>query len=89
MAHLDRRRPRTTARGKPAATRWELFSRVADIATLVIGGHFSAGHFKRDVFYPGGVSGTDPAARRSPRLNFAAPCSMKHSSKGTTGAAKR
>jgi len=29
-------------------TRRELFSRFADTATLVIGGHFSAGHLRRD-----------------------------------------
>jgi hypothetical protein len=31
-----------------AMTRHELFSRLADTATLVIGGHFSAGHIRRD-----------------------------------------
>jgi len=29
-------------------SRRELFSRFADTPTLVIGGHFSAGHIKRD-----------------------------------------
>jgi hypothetical protein len=28
--------------------RHELFSRFADTATLVIGGHYNAGHIKRD-----------------------------------------
>ena len=48
MAHLDWS---STADSDPAQsrkTRKELFSRFADTPTLVIGGHFSAGHIKRD-----------------------------------------
>jgi glyoxylase-like metal-dependent hydrolase (beta-lactamase superfamily II) len=48
MAHLDWS---STADSDPAQsprTRRELFSRFADTPVLVIGGHFSAGHIKRD-----------------------------------------
>jgi glyoxylase-like metal-dependent hydrolase (beta-lactamase superfamily II) len=48
MAHLDWS---STADSDPAqspATRRNLFSRFADTPTLVIGGHFNAGHIKRD-----------------------------------------
>ena len=48
MAHLDWS---STANSDPAqsvVTRRELFSRFADTPTLVIGGHFGAGHIKRD-----------------------------------------
>ena len=48
MAHLGWS---STADSDPAQsreTRKELFSRFADTPTLVIGGHFSAGHIKRD-----------------------------------------
>src|SRR5580692_3700259 len=48
MAHLDWS---STADSDPAqspATRRELFSRFADTPTLVIGGHFDAGHIKLD-----------------------------------------
>ena len=34
--------------GESAATRRHLFSRFADTPTLVIGGHFNAGHIKRE-----------------------------------------
>ena len=47
MAHLDWS---STADSDPvlsAATRRQLFSRFADTPTLVIGGHFSAGHIRR------------------------------------------
>ncbi|MGJ5181772.1 MBL fold metallo-hydrolase [Bradyrhizobium oligotrophicum] len=48
MAHLDWS---STADSDPAqaiATRQALFSRFADTGTLVIGGHFDAGHIRRD-----------------------------------------
>jgi hypothetical protein len=48
MAHLDWS---STADSDPTAsamTRRELFSRFADTPTLVIGGHFNAGHIKRE-----------------------------------------
>ena len=48
MAHLDWC---STADSDPAqsiATRRDLFSRFADRPVLVIGGHFNAGHIKRD-----------------------------------------
>jgi glyoxylase-like metal-dependent hydrolase (beta-lactamase superfamily II) len=48
MAHLDWS---STADSDPAqsiATRRDLFSRVADKPVLVIGGHFNAGHVRRD-----------------------------------------
>ena len=48
MAHLDWS---STADSDPKAsvvTRRELFSRFADTPTLVIGGHFNAGHIKRE-----------------------------------------
>jgi glyoxylase-like metal-dependent hydrolase (beta-lactamase superfamily II) len=48
MAHLDWS---STADSDPAqspVTRRDLFSRFADTPTLVIGGHFNAGHIKRD-----------------------------------------
>ena len=48
MAHLDWS---STANSDPlqsAATRRELFSRFADRPVLVIGGHFDAGHIRRD-----------------------------------------
>jgi glyoxylase-like metal-dependent hydrolase (beta-lactamase superfamily II) len=48
MAHLDWS---STADSEPAhspATRRQLLSRFADTPTLVIGGHFNAGHIRRD-----------------------------------------
>jgi len=48
MAHLDWS---STADSDPvhsAATRRQLFGRFADTPTLVIGGHFNAGHIRRD-----------------------------------------
>ena len=48
MAHLDWS---STADSEPkasAATRRELFGRFADTPTLVIGGHFNAGHIRRE-----------------------------------------
>ena len=48
MAHLDWS---STADSDPKAsveTRRELFSRFADTPTLVIGGHFNAGHIRRE-----------------------------------------
>ena len=42
------RRPRIPTPEQSAATRRELFSRFADTPTLVIGGHFNAGHIKRE-----------------------------------------
>jgi len=48
MAHLDWSSLVDSDRAQSAATRRKLFSRFADTPTLVIGGHFSAGHIKRD-----------------------------------------
>jgi glyoxylase-like metal-dependent hydrolase (beta-lactamase superfamily II) len=48
MAHLDWSSTADSDPVQSAATRHELFSRFADTATLVIGGHFSAGHIRRD-----------------------------------------
>jgi len=48
MAHLDWSSTADSDPVQSAATRRELFSRFADRATLVIGGHFSAGHIRRD-----------------------------------------
>jgi len=48
MAHLDWSSTADFDPVQSAATRRELFSRFADTATLVIGGHFSAGHIRRD-----------------------------------------
>ena len=42
------RRPPIPTRSNRAVTRRELFSRFADTPTLVIGGHFNAGHIKRE-----------------------------------------
>ena len=42
------RRPPIPIPVQSAVTRRELFSRFADTPTLVIGGHFNAGHIKRD-----------------------------------------
>jgi glyoxylase-like metal-dependent hydrolase (beta-lactamase superfamily II) len=48
MAHLDWSSTADSDPMQSAATRRQLFSRFADRPTLVIGGHFSAAHIKRD-----------------------------------------
>jgi glyoxylase-like metal-dependent hydrolase (beta-lactamase superfamily II) len=48
MAHLDWSSTADSDSIRSAVTRRELFSRFADTATLVIGGHFNAGHIERD-----------------------------------------
>jgi glyoxylase-like metal-dependent hydrolase (beta-lactamase superfamily II) len=48
MAHLDWSSTADSNQTQSATTRRELFSRFADTPTLVIGGHFSAGHIKRN-----------------------------------------
>jgi glyoxylase-like metal-dependent hydrolase (beta-lactamase superfamily II) len=48
MKHLDWSTRFDTDPVQAAATRHDLFSRFADTGTLVIGGHFSAGHIRRD-----------------------------------------
>ncbi|MFK4504274.1 glyoxylase-like metal-dependent hydrolase (beta-lactamase superfamily II) [Bradyrhizobium japonicum] len=48
MAHLDWCSVVDTDTAQSAETRHKVFSRFADTPTLVIGGHFSAGHIKRD-----------------------------------------
>jgi len=48
MAHLDWSSTVDSDPVQSAATRREFFSRFADTPTLVIGGHFSAGHIRRD-----------------------------------------
>jgi glyoxylase-like metal-dependent hydrolase (beta-lactamase superfamily II) len=48
MAHLDWSSTADSDPKQSAATRRELFSRFADTETLVIGGHYDAGHIKRD-----------------------------------------
>jgi glyoxylase-like metal-dependent hydrolase (beta-lactamase superfamily II) len=48
MAHLDWSSTADSDPVQSAATRRQLFSRFADRPTLVIGGHFSAAHIKRD-----------------------------------------
>jgi glyoxylase-like metal-dependent hydrolase (beta-lactamase superfamily II) len=48
MAHLDWSSTADFDPVRSAATRRELFSRFADTPTLAIGGHFNAGHIKRD-----------------------------------------
>ena len=48
MAHLGWSSTADSDPKQSAATRRELFSRFADTPTLVIGGHFNAGHIKRD-----------------------------------------
>jgi glyoxylase-like metal-dependent hydrolase (beta-lactamase superfamily II) len=48
MAHLDWSSTVDTDEAQSAATRRELFGRFADTPTLVIGGHYSAGHIRRD-----------------------------------------
>jgi glyoxylase-like metal-dependent hydrolase (beta-lactamase superfamily II) len=48
MAHLDWSSTADFDQKQSAATRAALFGRFADTPTLVIGGHFSAGHINRD-----------------------------------------
>ena len=48
MAHLDWSSTADSDPQQSAKTRRELFSRFADRPVLVIGGHFNAGHIKRD-----------------------------------------
>jgi glyoxylase-like metal-dependent hydrolase (beta-lactamase superfamily II) len=48
MAHLDWSSTADSDPRQSTETRHELFSRFADTPTLVIGGHFNAGHIKRD-----------------------------------------
>ncbi|MCP3404992.1 MBL fold metallo-hydrolase [Bradyrhizobium sp. CCGB01] len=48
MAHLGWSSTADSDQAQSAATRAALFGRFADTPTLVIGGHFSAGHIKRD-----------------------------------------
>jgi glyoxylase-like metal-dependent hydrolase (beta-lactamase superfamily II) len=48
MAHLDWSSTADSDPVRSAVTRRELFSGFADTPTLVIGGHFNAGHIKRD-----------------------------------------
>jgi glyoxylase-like metal-dependent hydrolase (beta-lactamase superfamily II) len=48
MAHLDWSSTADSDPVQSAATRRELFARFADTPTLVIGGHFDAGHIQRD-----------------------------------------
>jgi glyoxylase-like metal-dependent hydrolase (beta-lactamase superfamily II) len=48
MAHLDWSSTADSDPVQSAATRRQLFSRFADTPTLVIGGHFSAGHIRRN-----------------------------------------
>jgi hypothetical protein len=48
MAHLDWSSTADSDHRQSAETRRELFSRFADTPTLVIGGHFNAGHIKRE-----------------------------------------
>ena len=48
MAHLDWSSTADSDQKQSATTRRALFARFADTPTLVIGGHFSAGHIKRD-----------------------------------------
>jgi glyoxylase-like metal-dependent hydrolase (beta-lactamase superfamily II) len=48
MAHLDWSSTADSDPVQSAVTRRELFSRIADRDVLVIGGHFDAGHIRRD-----------------------------------------
>jgi glyoxylase-like metal-dependent hydrolase (beta-lactamase superfamily II) len=48
MAHLDWSSTADSVPKQSAVTRRELFSRFANTPTLVIGGHFNAGHIKRE-----------------------------------------
>jgi glyoxylase-like metal-dependent hydrolase (beta-lactamase superfamily II) len=48
MAHLDWSSTADSDPARSAVTRRELFGRFADTPTLVIGGHYDAGHIRRD-----------------------------------------
>ena len=48
MAHLDWSSTADSDAAQSTRTRQDLFSRFTDTPTLVIGGHFDAGHLKRD-----------------------------------------
>ena len=48
MAHLDWSSTADSDPKQSAVTRRELFGRFADTPTLVIGGHFNAGHIRRE-----------------------------------------
>jgi glyoxylase-like metal-dependent hydrolase (beta-lactamase superfamily II) len=48
MTHLDWSSTADSDPRQSVASRRELFSRFADTPALVIGGHFGAGHIKRD-----------------------------------------
>ena len=48
MAHLDWSSTADSDPGQSAETRRQLFSRFADTPTLLIGGHYNAGHIRRD-----------------------------------------
>jgi hypothetical protein len=48
MAHLDWSSTADSDPAQSATTRRDLFSRFADKPVLVIGGHFDAGHIRRD-----------------------------------------
>jgi glyoxylase-like metal-dependent hydrolase (beta-lactamase superfamily II) len=48
MAHLDWSSTADSDPAQSAVTRRELFARFADTPTFVIGGHFNAGHIRRD-----------------------------------------
>jgi glyoxylase-like metal-dependent hydrolase (beta-lactamase superfamily II) len=48
MAHLDWSSTADSDTGQSTATRRELFSRFADRPVLVIGGHYDAGHIRRE-----------------------------------------
>ena len=80
MAHLDWSSTADFDPVQSAVTRRELFSRFADTPTLAIGGHFNAGHIKRDGEPSNSSLPSSPAKRRVGQLNFAALCSMKHPS---------
>ena len=92
MAHLDWSSTADSDPVQSAVTRRELFSRFADTPTLVIGGHFNAGHIKRDgdafkfiVWHdprrPDDMADCNAAQRQ---LNFPPPCSMKHPKQSKT-----
>ena len=48
MAHLDWSSTVDTDPAQAATSRRQLFSRFADTAALVIGGHFNPGHIRRE-----------------------------------------
>ena len=85
MAHLDWSSTANSDPGQSAQTRRELFSRFADRPVLVIGGHFDAGHIKRDgdafKFIAAGAKGLPgvrgAALHASWAVEFGRRCSMK------------